>query len=165
MNGGNDAVAFLNMLNYVLVQDYSDEDIIYFVEDDYAHSMNWVPIMLEGFEYTAADYITLYDHPDKYSLQMYNNIQCAIVLTPSCHWRTTPSTTNTYACKFKTLKRHADIHIKYCDLDEKWTKDHVKFIELWNTGSSLISSVPGYATHVETNMLSPVINWEKIINE
>ena len=33
--GGNDAQSFLNLLNYVIEQKYNDEDIIYFLEDDY----------------------------------------------------------------------------------------------------------------------------------
>lgn len=162
MLGGNDAQSFLNVLNYVVEQKYDDNDIIYFLEDDYLHKAGWIDIMLEGFEYIGADYYTLYDHPDKYFLQMYESLQSKIIATPSIHWRTTPSTTNTYACKFETLKKHLDIHIQYCDLVEKWTKDHDKFTHLWKIGSNLISCMPGYSTHVEGNMLSPTINWEII---
>ena len=162
MLGGNDAQSFLNVLNYVIEQNYDDNDIIYFLEDDYLHKIGWIDILLEGFEYIGADYYTLYDHPDKYYLQMYEDLQSKIIATPSVHWRTTPSTTNTYACKLKTLKKHLPIHIKSCDLVEKWTKDHDKFTELWNAGSNLISCSPGYSTHVEGNMLSPTINWSQI---
>jgi hypothetical protein len=163
MKGGNDAQSFLNLLNYVIEQNYHDEDIIYLIEDDYLHRHGWIDILIEGFDYIGADYYTLYDHPDKYYLPMYNDLQSKIIATPSTHWRTAPSTTNTYACKFKTLKQHFDIHVKYCDLVAKWTKDHDKFINLWNIGSNLISCIPGYSTHVEENMLSPTIKWNEII--
>ena len=160
--GGNDAQSFLNLLNHVVEQNYEDNDIIYFLEDDYLHRQGWVDVLLEGFEYIGADYYTLYDHPDKYYLPMYENLQSKIIATPSSHWRTVPSTTNTYACRFKTLKQHFDIHVQYCDLVEKWTKDHDKFIHLWKIGSNLVSSLPGYSTHVEGNMFSPTINWNII---
>jgi hypothetical protein len=162
MLGGNDAQSFLNVLNYVAGQGYDDNDIIYFLEDDYLHKSGWIDIMLEGFNYIGADYYTLYDHPDKYYLPMYEDLQSKIIVTPSVHWRTTPSTTNTYACKLETLKKHFPIHVKSCDLIEKWTKDHDKFTELWGIGSNLISCIPGYSTHVEGNMLSPIIDWNKI---
>jgi hypothetical protein len=162
MLGGNDAQSFLNVLNYVIEQNYDDNDIIYFLEDDYLHKSGWIDILLEGFEYIGADYYTLYDHPDKYYLPMYEDLQSKIIATPSTHWRTTPSTTNTYACKLETLKKHLPIHIKSCDLVEKWTKDHDKFTELWHAGSNLISCIPGYSTHVEGNMLSPTIEWSQI---
>tara|TARA_B100000035_G_scaffold268837_1_gene242469 strand:+ start:18951 stop:19667 length:717 start_codon:yes stop_codon:yes gene_type:complete len=167
--GGNDAQSFLNLLNYVNEQNYDENDIIYFVEDDYLHHEKWIDIMLEGFEHIGADYYTLYDHPDKYEGQasyiphMYENFTSKIIVTPSCHWRTVPSTTNTYACLVKTLKKHFPIHVQYCDLVEKWTKDYHKFIHLWNEGSNLLSCIPGYSSHIEGGMLSPVYDWENLI--
>ena len=160
--GGNDAQSFLNLINFVIEQSYDEDDIIYFVEDDYLHKPGWIDVLLEGFEYIGADYYTLYDHPDKYYLPMYESLQSKLIATPSVHWRTTPSTTNTYACRFKTLREHFSIHVKYCDLVEKWTKDHDKFVHLWSIGSNLISCIPGYSTHVEGNMLSPTVDWSKI---
>jgi hypothetical protein len=162
MKGGNDATSFLNLLNYVIKQDYQEEDIIYFLEDDYLHKDGWVDILVEGFTNIDADYFTLYDHPDKYYLPMYEDLQSKIIVTPSVHWRTTPSTTNTYACRFKTLKKHFEVHVQYCDLQEGWTKDHYKFTHLWNIGSNLVSCLPGYCTHVEENMLSPTVDWSKV---
>lgn len=162
--GGNGSQSFLNLLSYVIKQNYNDEDIIYFLEDDYLHKPGWVDILLEGFEYIEADYYTLYDHPDKYWPNIWNKIQSYIINTPSVHWRTITSTTNTYACKFKTLKKHFDIHVQYCDLVDKWVKDHQKFTHLWSIGSNLVSCIPGYSTHVEGGMLSPVTDWEKILN-
>ncbi len=160
--GGSGAQSFLNLLNHVKEQNIHDDDIIYFLEDDYLHKPGWIDVLLEGFEYIGADYYTLYDHPDKYYLPMYENLQSKIIATPSVHWRTTPSTTNTYACKFKILKQHFDIHVQYCDLVAKWVKDHDKFTHLWSIGSNLISCIPGYSTHVEGNMFSPTINWSQI---
>lgn len=166
LKGGNDAISFLNVLEYIKEQKYNEDDIIYFLEDDYIHRSGWVDVMLEGFEYIGADYYTLYDHPDKYGPttypMLYEDLTSKIFATPSVHWRTVPNTTNTYACTHKTLMKHFDIHIKYCDLVEKWTKDSHKFQELWSIGSNLISCIPGYSAHVESNMLSPVLDWSKI---
>jgi hypothetical protein len=158
--GGNDAQSFLNLLNYAVEQPYNDEDIIYFLEDDYLHKPGWIDVLLDGFNHIEADYYTLYDHPNKYHLGIADKFPAYLFITPTAHWRTTMSTTNTYACRFKTLKQHFDIHVQYCDLIEKWTKDHDKFTHLWNIGSNLISCIPGYSTHVEGGMLSPTINWK-----
>ena len=160
--GGDDAKSFLNVVNYVAEQNHSEDDIVYFLEDDYMHTNNWVDIMLEGFDSMSVDYITLYDHNDKYFLSMYEGLESTILVTPSTHWRTTPSTTNTYACKFSTFQKHLDIHKEYCDLDRGFCDDHNKFTRLWKEGSNLISSIPGCSTHVETEYLSPVVNWGKL---
>jgi hypothetical protein len=164
-SGGSGAHSFLNLLNYVIEQKFKDDDIIYFLEDDYLHKPGWIDILIEGFEYIEADYLTLYDHPNKYYQGMWDKLPSHLLVTPSTHWRTTVSTTNTYACRFKTLKQHFDIHVQYCNLIEKWVKDHDKFTHLWNIGSNLISCIPGYSAHVEENMLSPITNWQSILNQ
>ena len=46
---------------------------------------------------------------------------------------------------------------------EGFTRDHDKFIHLWHNGSNLITSIPGYSTHMEVEYLSPTINWEKLL--
>ena len=160
--GGTDGHSFLNVVDYVKELDLDENDIVYFLEDDYMHVPGWVDVMREGFESLIVDYITLYDHKDKYFLPGYETLQSKIIATKSVHWRTTPSTTNTYACKFKTFLEHINIHRDYCDLVKGYTRDHDKFIKLWESGSNLISSIPGYSTHVETLYLSPVVDWEKI---
>jgi len=163
-NGGTDGHSFLNVVEYVEKLDIDNNDIIYFLEDDYIHVDGWVDIMLEGFDSMGVDYLTLYDHKDKYFLPAYENLQSKILATENVHWRTTPSTTNTYACKFKTFKKHIHIHKEYCDLQRGFTRDHDKFIRLWREGSNLVSSIPGYSTHVETPYLSPAVDWEVVIN-
>tara|TARA_R100000664_G_C2731139_1_gene121692 strand:- start:135 stop:812 length:678 start_codon:yes stop_codon:yes gene_type:complete len=154
---GGEAKSFTNVLKYVTEQKYKDSDIIYFVEDDYLHRDGWVSVLLEGVNEIGADYYTLYDHPDKYYLPMYQALQSKIIATSNIHWRTTPSTTCTFACTFETLKRYIDIHLKFCN--DGYTKDHEMFTELWQKGSNLISCIPGYSTHVEANMLAPTIDW------
>lgn len=163
--GGTDGHSFLNMVEYVETLDLDDNDIIYFLEDDYIHQYGWVDIMLEGFSSISVDYITLYDHNDKYFLPSYQNLQSKILVTKNIHWRTTPSTTNTYACRFKIFKKHIHIHKEYCDLDRGFTRDHDKFIRLWQEGSNLISPIPGYSTHAETPYMSPTLNWKEVVND
>ena len=68
--GGDDARSFLNVVNYVAEQNLPEDDIVYFLEDDYMHTHNWVDTMLEGFNQMSLDYLTLYDHSDKYFLPM-----------------------------------------------------------------------------------------------
>ena len=160
--GGNDGKSFLNLLEYVNQQDIDDDTILYFLEDDYYHKPGWGNILREGFEYIGVDYITLYDCKDKYFLPMYDELQGKILSTPSTHWRTTPSTTNTYSMLSQTLKKHYDIHTEYCDLVKGYTRDHDKFLRLWSEGSNLVSCIPGYSTHCETEYLSPCIDWTNI---
>lgn len=158
---GTEAGSFLKMLDHVERLSFHPDTIIYFVEDDYLHRPGWVDILFEGFS-TEADYVTLYDHPDKYS--SYPKLNSKILITSSCHWRTTPSTTNTYAMRFSTLKQDISIHRRF-SLGRKITADHDKFCFLKKKGATLISPMPAWSTHFEAEFISPCINWEDLNKE
>ena len=162
---GNDAKSFLFLLDYVYNNKLNDDTIVYFVEDDYLHHKDWQRILIDGIENINAEYFTLYDHRDEYTEPMYDDLMCKLYFSKLSHWKTIPATTNTYSMKYSTFKKHIDIHKKYCNLNDGITHDYDKFIELWNIGSNLVSSVPGYSTHCESKWMSPLMDWEKIFNE
>lgn len=160
-DGFNDAASFMNLIEYVYSLDMADNTILYFLEDDYLHRPGWVKVLKEAFEKIDVDYVTLYDHPDKYDSEGYSDLQSRLVITDSVHWRTTPSTTNTYAVKNSTFRKHYSIHREFCNLTRGHTHDHEKFLKLWEIGSNLISCIPGYSTHCEYGIMSPTVDWEK----
>lgn len=160
--GGTETASFLFMLNYVLEQNLDPETIVYFLEDDYLHLPHWPTILREAFTLPNIDYVTLYDHKDKYFLPMYAGLKSEIYHTDSCHWRTTPSTTNTYAMLFSTLKKDQATHKHFSTLGPV-SYDHAKFCQLTKEGSILISSIPGFSSHLEPAYLSPCVNWDQIL--
>lgn len=166
MKGGTDAHSFINMIEYVCeLQSVIDHNaIIYLLEDDYIHRPGWCQALREAFEQDIGDYVTLYDHPDKYiDKRLYGNLHAKISVTNSCHWRTTPSTTNTYAMRYKTLLFSKEDHLRFSCKIVGFTFDHAKFVFFNNIGKRLVSAIPAYSTHVENNMLSPILDWVQII--
>lgn len=164
LHGGTDAHSFINMIEYVCGRnDIATNSIIYLLEDDYIHRAGWCNALREVFNNNIAEYVTLYDHPDKYfDTQMYNNLYSKLSVTNSCHWRTTPSTTNTYAMRYDTLLSSKDDHMRFSCKVVGFTFDHAKFVFLNNMGKRLVSSIPAFSTHVENDMLSPAVDWERI---
>lgn len=160
INCGKESSSFCEMLDYVVSQDLNDETIIYFLEDDYVHKPEWDRILIDGFS-LFADYVTLYDHGDKYC-EVYKDFRTKILVTNLSHWMPTPSTTNTFATKFKTLKEDIEIH-RYFSTGFEPSADHAKFLELNRRGRNLISCIPGYSTHCHTEFLSPCIKWEEYL--
>ncbi len=146
---------------------YNDDEIIYFIENDYLHKPESAKILKEGFE-LGASFVALYDHPDKYlDPSKGGNPYCEgggedtrVYLTDSCHWKITNSTTMTFAAKVSTLKRVEPILRKYTS--GKHPNDFQMFLELRQQGELLITPIPGYATHGETAWLSPLTDWSKI---
>jgi len=153
--GGSDPTAFLNLLDIIKSDNLHPDNIVYILEDDYAHRGDWIQALIEGI--TVGSYVTLYDHPDKYNVSMYPSLSSQIFVTHSFHWRTTPSTTSTFACRVHTLIKHMPIHKRYCEVFRGCNNDHGRFVHLWNTGASLVSCIPGLSTHVEDGMISPCI--------
>ena len=146
---------------------YNDDDIVYFIENDYIHKPESAKIIKEGFE-LGASFVALYDHPDKYlDPGKGGNPYCVggaedtrVYLTDSCHWKITNSTTMTFAAKVSTLKRIEPILRKHTSGTHP--DDFQMFLELRQKGELLITPIPGYATHGETAWLSPLTDWSKV---
>lgn len=157
--GGDGDKSFASQIMYIKLKQFNDDTIIYILEDDYVHRENWPTILREGLSssilpfFLKFNYITLYDHKDKYFYKEYNSLLSKIGVTDSVHWRTIPSTTNTFACLYKTFKEDFDVHYSFLN------NDHQKFVELCNNGRLIGSSIPGYSTHCHKNYLSPCVNW------
>lgn len=158
---GCETGSFLKLLEHVMSLKLKDDTLVYFLEDDYLHKEGWVDVLLEGFTIPSASYVTLFDHRDKYFLPMYNDLHSKLFHTKTCHWRTTPSTTNTYAMRFKTLKEHLPIHKKFSE-GRRISADHEKFLELGRHGTQLISPIPGWSSHIDAGNTSPCVDWEKL---
>ena len=143
----------------------SDDEIVYFLENDYLHKPESDKILEEGFE-LGSDYVALYDHPDKYMDDGNPFVEgggeiTKVFLSDSCHWKLTNSTTMTFAVKVKTLREDEAILRKHTS--GKHPNDFQMFLELRDKGRTLITPLPGYATHGETEWLSPLTKWNEHI--
>jgi len=146
---------------------WEDDEIVYFVENDYLHKLNSPTILEEGFD-LGTSFLSLYDCPDKYlDPRAGGNPYCEggaedtrVYLTDSCHWKITNSTTMTFASKVSTLKKTEDILRKHTVGTHP--NDFPMFLELRENNELLITPIPGYSTHGETAWLSPLTNWNQI---
>jgi glycosyltransferase involved in cell wall biosynthesis len=160
VNAGTEAGSFLALLDHVRHLNLHPDTILYFVEDDYLHRPGWLNALQEGFRVPDSHYVTLYDHKDKYVHYPYLSSQ--LFITPSCHWRTIPSTTHTFAVRMQTLIEDFPIHKSY-STGRSISEDHRKFCHLQRKGRRLISPIPGFSTHSEPEFASPCIDWEKYL--
>lgn len=144
-----------------------DDEIVYFIENDYLHTPDSSKILKEGFD-LGSPFVSLYDHPDKYMVpEKGGNKYCKggaedtrVYLTKNSHWKITNSTTMTFAAKVKTLKENEETL-------RKWTVgkhpyDFEMFIDLRSKNQLLVTPIPGRSTHGETAWLTPLTNWSKI---
>lgn len=162
---GHGAGTFNIALDFALNTPNPNE-IVYFLENDYVHRYEADRILEDGFD-LGFDYVTLYDHPDKYLTPaeggnpfcIGGSEETRVYLGEHCHWKLTNSTTMTFAAKVKTLKEDQAILRKWTS--ETHPHDFQMFMELRQIGKRLASPIPGYATHGETKWLSPLTNWKQ----
>lgn len=149
---GDNAKSFMHVFDYA-INNFQADDIIYFLEDDYIHrkDVDCSKLIIEGLE--RADYVSLYDHPDKYNGEPRN-----LFTTEASHWQFVPSTTMTFAAKVKTLTLDRSFFEYFCQ--EGNPGDHHIFTELGKQGRRLATPIPGAATHGETQWLSPFTDWK-----
>lgn len=154
---GHNAGSFLYSLEQAV--NLPDDAIVYFVEDDYVHHEGADLILEQGL--AIAPYATLYDHPNKYQEPEVRK-QCLLLKTESCHWRTTPSTTMTFATRVGFLKADKVDFYRWCGGEDNWTHD-TQLFETLSQKRGLISPVPGYSTHCDKWVIDSLIDWQDVL--
>ena len=150
-----------------------DDEIVYFIENDYIHLKGSPQILEEGFK-LGAPYMTLYLHPDKFiSPNNGGNPEVDVdggYLTRIYRGETQlfgmfNSTTMTFASKVKSLREDEAIL-------RKWTSgthpnDFKMFLELRDNGKALLCPLNTFSTHGETAWLAPLykVKQENLIEE
>ena len=106
------------------------------------------------YHYKDLTYATLYDHPDKYT-ERYKGLQTPLIMSSYSHWRFVPSSCGTFGGRISAFLNDKEIHMN--DLG-----DHNKFLKLAQRNRSIISPVPGFATHCINGFLAPYRDWSRI---
>jgi hypothetical protein len=146
-----------------------DDEIVLFQEDDYLYKpANWPykintsynDLITEALEF--ADYISFYDHPDKYLPPKLGGNKfisdmgvenTGVFRTKTSHWKYTNSTTCTFATTAKVIKHDKNTWKTFCP--ESHPYDFQSFLALGIRGRTLATSIPGKSTHAEKHFLSP----------
>lgn len=158
ITAGSDESSAIATFDYVFKSDLKAGDIFYTLENDYMHMPGWVSTVFELFDSGQKfDYVSLYDHRDKYVLPMYSNLSSRLICTTNQHWRTAPSTCGSFLGEISLFRLDYEIF-------QLKLKDYFLFDTLVNgRGRTLVTPVPGLATHCMAGYLSPTIDWSRYI--
>jgi hypothetical protein len=158
IRGGSDRNSGLITLAMAHQAELPPHDLVYFLENDYLHQPGWVSKVFElydsGFKF---DYVSLYDHRDKYMYAMYAELQSKIVHTKTHHWRTAPSSCGSFMFEKSVLNLDYDVLAL-------GIPDFYFFSKLIaERGRILLTPIPGLATHCMEGYLSPTVNWQQFL--
>ena len=166
-NFGNGADSWRHAAFDIALNEFNDEDAVYFVEDDYLHVPGAKQSLVEGI--SIADYVSLYDNSDKYinaadggpnHFIEYGGEMTRVVRTPSTHWKLTNSTTMTFAVTVGTLREDREVWGKFTKGGHP--RDFEAFLTLGESGRSVITPIPSVSTHCEYEWAAPGIDWKAI---
>lgn len=151
-----------------------DNEIVYFLENDYLHKYpGSYSIMLEAFN-LGADYVTLYLHPDKFispdkggnpNVDSDGGYLTKIYRGDRELFGLFESTTMTFAARVRTLKKDENVLRQFTT--GNYPKDFEMFNALRIRGRALLCPLNSYSTHGETRWLGVMsgINRDLLIEE
>lgn len=177
INGIADEIIFFgglgNSNSYVKILDLvcglDGFNYFYFSEDDYLYKKKSLAEFVNAIESIKySDYISLYDHPDRYS-RTDNKTPLGgekIFVAGGQHWRTVESTCMTFGGRIALLQNDIKIHKDFCKSKNPqdrniWHKKQGIGKYIWKFPKRhLIAPIPSLATHLEKAFLAPLIDWE-----
>lgn len=169
-----------------LALESSDDEWIYFVEDDYLHTADafkWIDDLITNkdkyistkrlarqlrFIKVRLDNRPLVihtpDYPDRY-LPKYLRFSL-IFRSKYCHWRQITNTTFTMMMQEATVKRYKNILLRSSiGADDGFLSRRLFAGLIFGDKALCLSPIPGVSTHMHTEVMTPVVDWEKIIRE
>lgn len=147
----------------------NDEEIVYFIENDYLHTTDAQDILLDGFK-LGANYVTLYLHPDKFipphhggnpEVDSDGGYMTKIYKGNKELFAMFNSTTMTFAAQVKTLREDEQILRQFTS--GTYPEDYKMFLALRDKGRSLICPLNTKSTHGESQWLAPFVDWKSLI--
>ncbi len=157
------AGSFMHLIDFA-INHFEENESVYLAEDDYIYKMGAAELIEEGL--TIGNYVSGYDHPDKYMNHSEGGPNpfiekggevTRLLMTTHTHWKITNSCCLTFATTVKQLKKDYDIFLKH------GTGDFAMFCDIYKSDPDvrLISAVPSISTHGESIYLAKFVDWDK----
>ena len=144
-----------DLMEYLVdISEANPNELIYVCEDDYLHVDHAILCMKEIFKQGYEGFYAPYDYPDRYTIDRHKNTE--LHAGPFGHLRSIPSSTLTIATKGKIwLQYKYELLRSGAFADDTWT---------WKAFAQVgaLCPVPGHATHLQDNCITPYINWKTI---
>ncbi len=162
-----------------------DNDWVYFCEDDYLHQPQCMSLIhrficnapdalhRERRLYNWASFLDLQskdliihppDYPDRYKPK-YRRFSL-IFHSGDCHWRQITDTTFTILMKVSTLKKRYDFLMKTSvRANDRMLSKRLYGRYLFGSKALCVSPLPGLATHMHHDTMTPLIDWEEVLEK
>jgi hypothetical protein len=111
VDGAGNRATYARQIDILLSQ--TDAELVYFAEDDYVYLPDQFHLLTNFLrEREDADFVSPYDHPDCYSLDLHQQPKWVTVFDGH-HWRTANSTCLTFLARKSTLAKYESVFRTY----------------------------------------------------
>ena len=147
-----------DLMEYIIkLSEWHPDELIYVCEDDYLHVPIAITAMKDTFALGYKGFYAPYDYPDRYTIDTSRS--CDLHLGTYGHLRTIPSATLTVAALGETWAKYKfEILRAGVFADDSWTWKAFK-------QSGAVCPVPGHATHLQDNCITPYVDWNTIYED
>lgn len=128
------------------------QEIHYLCNDDFLHLPEALVTLKSVYEEGWNGFTLLYDYPDRYTLDL--NRKCDLFLGSRSHWRTVPSCTGCTSARGSIWQQH----MKIFKQNALYNSDSFTWEAYAKSGA--ICPIPGLATHLTQNCMTPRVNWD-----
>ncbi len=168
-NGGS----YRRAVDLALDRARGEDDLAYLSEDDYL----FLPEAFSGLLGAAAslpeaDYLSLYDHPDRYRrTDDADRGRARVYAAGDRHWRSAESTCLSFAVRPAALSEDAPLHRRAARAeipDDRglWRRlqglGGRRLLRAGRTRRLLVTPLPALATHLEREHLAPMVDWNGV---
>jgi len=138
------------MMNYTkYIKDIKLDTILFLLEDDYIYEADMLYDTTEFFASHNPCFVHQTDYPDRYKWDINDDDgHITVVAGKTRLWRSIPSTTVTYACRFRTFLAFEDI-IMHPNSDWKASQN----VRTRVGNAAFFSAIPSHGAHTETLLL------------
>lgn len=177
-----------------IAETFNDDEWVYFCEDDYLHKKeaidqivnliqnkdSIIPGKIQFRQLLRKREIALFsfkryftnpnlvihpcDYPDRYNLKYAT--KNFIFHTDKSHWRQISDTTFTFLMQAKEVKKHAKTLRKASiRANDRYLSKTIFGKSFFFSKMLCVSPMPSLSTHMHIETMSPLVDWEKIVNE
>jgi hypothetical protein len=151
----NGTKSCMALVNYIARSPFAPNDLIYCLENDYSHQMDWLDKTMNLINSDIGfDYLSLYDHVDNYRLPIHQRMNTQLFYTRGQIWKTALSTCWSFLTRHKTFCSDYDLLSS--------NEDFMLFIKLNMIGRRLLVALPGLSAHGMSGLESPGIDWTSV---
>lgn len=165
-----------------LLRDLPPDDLVHLCEDDYLYTRDAFSVLVAAAaELDDADYLCLYDHPDRYTRHDDAPLPGPrhVWLAGGRHWRWVESAPMSFGGRVGTFRADAWVHARFSPRgsyrdnvvmrafnynDRRFWRLMQGLRPYWwkRPRRRLLSPMPALSTHMDTSFMAPLVDWAAV---